>query len=64
VLKPFRKSKRYDTNGRDEREDNSQYVIPVRNENYNVRNENYNVRNEINILRQEVYELRKLVMTK
>jgi hypothetical protein len=55
--KPFRKSKRYDTNGRDEREDNSQYITPYE-------NKNYNVRNEINILRQEVYELRKMVMTR
>jgi hypothetical protein len=55
--KPYRKSKRYDSTIRGERDDNSQYVTPYE-------NKNYNVRNEINILRQEVYELRKLVMAK
>lgn len=55
--KPFRKPKRYDSVFRSERDDNSQYVTPYE-------NKNYNVRNEINILRQEVYELRKLVMAK
>jgi len=55
--KPFRKLRRYDTTIRGERDDNSQYVTPYE-------NKNYNVRNEINILRQEVYELRKLLMAK
>jgi hypothetical protein len=55
--KPFRKPKRYDSVFRSERDDNSQYVTPYE-------NKNYNVRNEINTLRQEVYELRKMVMSK
>ena len=57
--KPFRKSKRYDTIVRGDRDDVSQtqYFTPYE-------NKNYNVRNEINTLRQEVYELRKMVMAK
>ena len=56
--KPYRKPRRYDTIVRGgDREDNSQYVTPYE-------NKNYNVRNEINILRQEVFELRKMVLSK
>ena len=58
--KTYRKPKRYDTNVRSERGDDSsqtQYFTPYE-------NKNYNVRNELNTLRQEVYELRKLVLAK
>jgi hypothetical protein len=50
--RPYRKSRRYDTNERSD--SRSQYTTPYE-------NKNYNVRNELSTLRQEVYELRRIV---